>query len=381
MKRVSIIGSTGSIGTQALDVLDRNRDRFAAVALAGGRQVAVLAEQVRRVRPELVSAAGPAEAKQLAELLGPEAPEIMHGPAGLRAVATHPGAGLVLTAVVGSMGLEPTLAAIAAGKDIALANKETLVAAGELVMAEAVRRGVRIVPVDSEHSALFQCLNGEDTGAVKRLILTGSGGPFRGRKELSGITPAEALRHPRWAMGPKITVDSATLMNKALEMIEAHFLFGVTMEQVEVLIHPQSIVHSLVEFVDGSVVAQLGITDMRLPIQYALGFPGRLPGFLPALDLAELGSLTFERPDERTFPSLNYARRAVTMGGTMPAAINAANEVAVGRFLQGEIPFAGIFATVKAVLERHEPAQNPSLAAILEADAWGRRTAAALQVP
>lgn len=377
MKRISIIGSTGSIGTQALDVAARLPEQFRVAALAGGTRVELLAQQARQFRPDLISVAGPEEAGHLGGLLGAECPEIMYGSEGLKAVATHPDAETVLTAVVGAVGLEPTLAAISAGKEIALANKETLVAAGELVMTAARERGVRIVPVDSEHSALFQCLRGDKISSVKRLVLTGSGGPFRGRRELGQITPAEALKHPRWVMGPKITVDSATLMNKALEMIEAHWLFGVPMNQVEVLIHPQSIVHSLVEFVDGSVVAQLGITDMRVPIQYALSFPDRLPGSLPSLDLASVGTLTFEEPDLITFPSLNYARSAVTMGGTMPAAVNAANEVAVQRFLQGEIPLTGIFATVAAVLDRHQVISNPDLPAILAADEWARREAAA----
>lgn len=378
MKSLSIIGSTGSVGTQALDVIARAPDQFRVVALAAGRRLESLVDQIRRFRPSLVGVAGPEEAHALQEMLGAACPEVVHGPEGLVAVATHPEAQMVLTAVVGAIGLGPTLAAIEAGKEIALANKETLVAAGELVMAAARRKGVSIIPVDSEHNALFQCMNGERVGEVKRLVLTASGGPFRGRKDLSGITAAEALRHPRWVMGPKISIDSATLMNKALEMIEAHWLFGVPMEQVDVVIHPQSIVHSMVEFVDGSVMAQLGITDMRVPIQYALSYPDRVSGFLPSLDLVQVGSLTFETPDIDTFPSLNYARSAVTMGGTMSAAINAANEVAVERFLGGAIPFTGIFRAVERVLERHRVVGSPDLAAILEADAWARREVSTL---
>lgn len=381
MKAIGIIGSTGSIGTQALDVIERFPDRFRVTGLAAGSRIDLLAEQVRRFRPAVVSvpsaeAASGLQRKLLERPDGHALPEILHGEAGLDAVATHPETQMVLTSVVGALGLKPTLAAIAAGKDIALANKETLVAAGELVMTAARIHGVNIVPVDSEHSALFQCLVGEHARNVRKLILTASGGPFRGRKDLTGITKAEALKHPRWVMGAKITVDSATLMNKALEMIEARWLFDVPMENVEVVIHPQSIVHSAVEFRDGNIVAQLGPTDMRLPIQYALTYPERLMGFLEPLDLVKVGSLTFEAPDTNTFPSLNYARRAVTMGGTMPAVLNAANEVAVQRFLADEIPFTGIFRIVADVMERHEGVRTPDLTAILGADAWARRVAA-----
>lgn len=383
MKGISIIGSTGSIGTQALDVIARFPDRFRVVGLAAGSRVDELAAQVRRFRPAVVSVPTPEAALGLKRLLqerpdGERLPEILHGSEGLEGVATHRDAHVVLTSVVGALGLKPTLAAIAAGKDIALANKETLVAAGELVMRAARKQKVKILPVDSEHSALFQCLVGENPRTVRKLILTASGGPFRGYKDLSTITKQQALKHPRWVMGAKITIDSATLMNKALEMIEARWLFDVPMEAVEVLVHPQSIVHSMVEFTDGNIMAQLGPTDMRLPIQYALTFPERLPGFLEPLDLAQIGSLTFEQPDTETFPSLNYAREAVTIGGSMPAVMNAANEVAVQRFLADEIPFAAIFRLVHDVMERHAVIKNPDLAAILEADGWARRTAGAL---
>ncbi|HWI63160.1 MAG TPA: 1-deoxy-D-xylulose-5-phosphate reductoisomerase [Symbiobacteriaceae bacterium] len=383
MKGISIIGSTGSIGTQALDVIAHMPERCRVVALAAGSRVDVLAEQVRRFRPSLVSVAGPAEATGLKRRLleqpdGQPLPEIMHGAEGLEAAATHPGAQMVLTSVVGALGLKPTLAAIRAGKEIALANKETLVAAGELVMAEAKRHGVSIVPVDSEHSALFQCLVGENPHKVRRILLTASGGPFRGRKDLSGITREQALKHPRWVMGAKITIDSATLMNKALEMIEARWLFDVPMEAIEVVVHPQSIVHSAVEFVDGNVMAQLGPTDMRLPIQYAFTYPERVPGFVEPLDLFKIGTLTFEPPDVATFPSLNYAREAVTMGGTMPAVLNAANEVAVGRFMDGEIPFTGIFGVVRTVMERHQRTAATDLERIMAADSWAREVARAL---
>ncbi|HEY8346303.1 MAG TPA: 1-deoxy-D-xylulose-5-phosphate reductoisomerase [Symbiobacteriaceae bacterium] len=382
-KGIGILGSTGSIGTQALDVISHFPERFRVVSLAAGRRVDLLARQIRQFQPEVVSVADEEAAVRLKRLLAEEppagrTPEILWGPEGLDAVAIHPDVQLLVTAVVGAMGIRPTLAAIRSGKEIALANKETLVAAGELVMGEARRRGTRILPVDSEHSAIFQCLVGEDRRRVRRILLTASGGPFRGRKDLSGITPEQALKHPNWVMGAKVTVDSATLMNKALEMIEARWLFDLPIDQVEVLIHPQSIVHSAVEFVDGSIVAQLGPTDMRLPIQYALTYPERVEGFLRPLDLTQVGTLTFEPPDTVTFPSLNFAREAATMGGTMPAVMNAANEVAVQRFLAGEIPFPAIFAVVRAVMERHQPGPATDLETILDADRWAREVAASI---
>lgn len=382
-KGIGIIGSTGSIGTQSLDVIRHLPDRLRVVSLAAGRNVRLLAQQVQEFRPELVSVADEQAAAELKRLLaampqGGRLPEILYGPAGLEQVAVHPDVELLVTAVVGAMGIGPTLAAIRKGKSIALANKETLVAAGELVMAEARRHQVQILPVDSEHGALFQCLVGEDRRRVRRLLLTASGGPFRGRKDLSGITREQALKHPRWTMGAKITIDSATLMNKAFEMIEARWLFNMPMEQVEVVVHPQSILHSAVEYVDGSILAQLGPTDMRLPIQYALTYPERLPGLLQPLDLTQVGTLTFERPDTDTFPSLKYAREAATMGGTMPAVMNAANEVAVQRFLADEIPFKAIFGLIRAVMDRHQPTAVLDLETLLEADRWAREAAASL---
>lgn len=383
MKGIGIIGSTGSIGTQTLDVIAHFPDRFQVVGLAAGSQIDLLAQQVQQFKPEVVSVACPEAAVGLKRALlanrsVDRLPEILYGAEGLEVVATHPSVETLVTSVVGALGLKPTLAAIAKGKQIALANKETLVAAGELVMAAARKHGVSILPVDSEHSALFQSLVGEDRQRIGKLLLTASGGPLRGKKDLSGVTKEVALKHPRWKMGAKITIDSATLMNKALEMIEARWLFDVPMEQIEVLVHPQSILHSAVQFVDGNIIGQMGPTDMRLPIQYALTYPDRQPGFLEPLDLFAVGTLTFERPDPVTFPSLNYARQAVTMGGTMPAVMNAANEVAVGRFLAGEIPFTGIFDTIRDVMERHEVKGAGELAAILEADAWARKAAGAL---
>jgi len=382
MKSLSIIGSTGSIGTQTLDVISRFPDRFRVAGLAAGSRVDVLAQQVRTFQPDLVAVPDDRAAtglrRALEELHVDCLPEIQVGPEGLVALATLPHVQMMINAVVGALGLKPTLAALRAGKAVALANKETLVAAGELVISTARHHGVPVIPIDSEHSALFQCLVGEDVRKVRRLILTASGGPFRGQKDLSHVTKEQALKHPRWVMGAKITIDSATLMNKALEMIEARWLFGVPMDQVDVVIHPQSTIHSAVEFVDGNIMAQLGPTDMRLPIQYALTYPERLPGFLEPLDLTRLGSLTFEAPDTATFPSLNYARQAVAAGGTMPAVMNAANEIAVQRFLADEIPFRAIFSIVERVMDRHKPVPAHDLSVITEADEWARRTAASL---
>lgn len=380
MRRVSILGSTGSVGTQTLDVIGHHADQFSVCALAAGTQVEVLAQQVRRFRPEVVAVARPSEAADLRELLGPNDPvEILHGDDGLLTVATTP-ADVVVTAVVGLRGLLPTLAAIRSGHDIALANKETLVAAGDLVMAEARRQGVRILPVDSEHNAIFQCLAGQNDPRIARLILTASGGPFRGwnGQRLVSVTPEMAVKHPRWSMGRKISVDSASLMNKALETIEAHWLFDVPMSQVDVVVHPQSIVHSMVEYADGTVMAQMATTDMRLPIQYALSYPERLNAIVPRLDLVSVGRLEFEPVDHKTFPSLNYARHAVTMGGTMSAVMNAANEVAVEQFLAGALSFPGIFRVVERVMESHLLDTRVDLEAVLGADAWARRMAGKL---
>jgi len=383
MKEISIIGSTGSVGTQALDVIGRFPDRFSVVGLAAGSRLDLLAEQVRTWRPEVVSVPDQQAALGLKRHLLEKPsvhplPPILVGDEGLHAVSTLPRAKMLINCVVGAVGLKPTLAAIEAGKEIALANKETLVAAGELVMAAVRRHHTNMVPVDSEHNAIFQCLVGEDPRRIRRLILTASGGPFRGWTDLSTVTKQQALKHPRWVMGAKITIDSATLMNKALEMIEAHWLFNVPMERVSVVVHPQSIVHSAVEFVDGNLVAQLGPTDMRLPIQYALTYPERLEGFAPSLDLCKVASLTFEEPDPVTFPSLEYAREAIRIGGTMPAVMNAANEVAVQRFLADDIPFRSIFTIVQRVMEAHHAAKATDLSTILDADAWARRTAVSL---
>jgi len=379
-RRLSILGSTGSVGEQALAVVESFPERYRVVALAAGRNLERLAEQVRRFRPELVSVAEPALAASLREKLGGSRVEIATGAAGLEAVAAHP-ADLVLSALVGSVGLAPTLAAIRAGRDVALANKEALVMAGALMLREARARGVTLLPVDSEHSAIFQALAGQRREDVSRLILTASGGPFRtwDAARIARATVEQALRHPNWEMGPKITIDSATLMNKGLEVIEARWLFEVPPERIDVVVHPQSIVHSLVEFIDGSVLAQLGLPDMRVPIAVALAHPQRLPLDLPRLDLAALARLEFEDPDRKRFPCLDLAYQALRGAEAAPAVLNAANEVAVAAFLAGRIAFPAIAATNAAVLEAFEGrAGSPSLAElgdVIEADAWARACA------
>ncbi len=377
MKRLALLGSTGSIGVSTLSVVEAFPERFQVAALAAGRNVERLVEQARRHRPSLVSVARREDAEAVAEAL--PGTRVVWGAAGLEEVACHTEADMVVGAVVGAAGLVPTLAAIRAGKDIALANKETLVVAGELVMAEAARHGVQIVPVDSEHNAIHQALRVGPPRTVKRLILTASGGPFRtwSAERIAEATVEDALAHPTWRMGPKITVDSATMMNKGLEIIEAHHLFATPPEAIAVLVHPQSLVHSLVEYVDGTLIAQLSINDMRFPILYALAWPERLPSPLPSLDLAAAGTLSFEEPDHHRFPALGLARHALEAGGTMPAALNAANEEAVEAFLAGRIRFADITAVVASVLEEWE-ARNTSLEELdqaLAADAEARRLA------
>ncbi len=378
MKYLSIIGSTGSIGRQALDVARNNPENIKVVALAAGRNIELLAEQIIEFKPLVVSVSDLRHAEKLSGMLGgPKKPEILFGEEGLIAVAGCEKATVLLTAVTGTVGLMPTVKAIEAGKDIALANKETLVAAGEIVMEKVKQHGVNLYPVDSEHSAIWQCLNGENRADLKRIILTASGGPFRGltTAEMKNITPEQALKHPNWNMGSKITIDSATLMNKGLEVIEAHWLFNLDFEHIDVLVHPQSIVHSMVEYADGTVIAQLGIPDMRIPIQYALSYPQRWPNELPRLDLLSIGQLTFEAPDMDNFPCLRLAYHAGKLGGTMPAVMNAANEVAVWRFLKGEIGFLAIPRTVQAVMEKHQNIARPKLDDILNADRWARETA------
>jgi 1-deoxy-D-xylulose-5-phosphate reductoisomerase len=376
IRYLAILGSTGSVGVSALDVASSFPDTLRVVALAAGRNVELLARQVRAFHPELVSVRGVEERAALRAALGDaQAPEILCGAEGAEAVAAHPRADVVLSAMVGAVGLRPTLAAIRRGVTVAIANKEPLVIAGRLCVEEAGRCGATIIPVDSEHSAIYQSLRGHRTEDVHRLLLTGSGGPFRTTVDLDGVTLEQALRHPTWSMGPKITVDSATLMNKGLEVIEARWLFGVSASRIQILIHPESIVHSMVEYIDGSVVAQMGPPDMRLPISYALGFPARLPLPLPHLDLAQIARLTFEPPSFDRFPCLGLAYRALELGGTAPAVLNAANEVAVEAFLRRRVRYRDIPALIERVLDHHQPEPTPDLDALLAVDRWARAEA------
>lgn len=377
MKRLAILGSTGSIGTSTLDVVTRFPDRFEVVALAAGRNLELAAEQARRFRPRLLATADEEGARRLrAELPGIE---VLTGEAGRVAVATHPDATAVVGALVGALGLVPTWRALELGKDVLLANKETLVVAGALVMDLARRTGARILPIDSEHNALHQALRAGAPEAVRRLVLTASGGPFRtfSAAEIEHVTVEQALAHPTWRMGAKITVDSATMMNKGLEIIEAHHLFGVEEARIDVVVHPESRVHSLVEFVDGTLIAQLSVNDMRFPILYALAYPERLPSPIGFLDLVEVGALTFEPADEGRFPTLRLAREALRAGGGMPAVMNAANEVAVGAFLARALRFVDIARVVEEVMAVSSLGVRPlgSLAEALAADAEGRALA------
>ncbi len=373
MKTVVVLGSTGSIGTSAMKVAEDLPDQIHMLGLAAGNNLELLLAQTRKHGPEGIAIADPAKAKELRDALGAST-AVYSGPEGLIKLATLPAADLVLIAIVGTAGLQPALAAIRAGKDIAVASKEILVMAGEIVMREAAKHGVRVLAVDSEHSAIFQCLDGKPPESVRRLWLTASGGPFRTtpKAEFPSITVARALKHPSWVMGRKITIDSATLFNKGLEMIEARWLFGVEMERVSVVIHPQSVVHSLVEFIDGSVLAQLSTPDMCLPIQYALTYPARVRSDRVQTNLAKLGSLTFEEPDHERFPALQLARRAGEAGGTLPAVLNAANEAAVAAFCDGRIGFDQISQSVARAMERHQLVSHPSLEQILAADTWAR---------
>jgi 1-deoxy-D-xylulose-5-phosphate reductoisomerase len=377
MKRLALLGSTGSIGTSTLDVVRENPDRFRVVALACGRQWKRLKEQIEEFKPRLVSVATDTEAKALRKVLAYSV-EILHGDSGAMAVAAHPEVDHVVSAMVGAAGLAPTLAAIRAKKEIGLANKETMVVAGEFMNAEAKAHGVRILPIDSEHSAIFQCLNGEDKKEIRRLILTASGGPFlhTPSEKLRDITVEQALKHPNWSMGAKITIDSSTLMNKGLELVEARWLFDIAPAKLDVHVHPQSIVHSMVEFQDGSVMAQLGIPDMRIPIAYALSYPRRLSNRLPPLDLTAVGSLSFFKPDEVKFRCLYLAKQVLQGAGSMAAVLNAANEVAVAQFLQRKIGYLQIPRVVEDTLSAHAPSTPKCLEDIVEADRWARDFAA-----
>ncbi|MDA8233805.1 MAG: 1-deoxy-D-xylulose-5-phosphate reductoisomerase [Clostridia bacterium] len=377
-KKISILGSTGSIGRQTLEVVEQFPHQLEVVGLAAGNNLDLLIQQVKRFRPLAISVMEESLLPQLREALAVEVPgyrtEIYCGLDGLVQIATMAEIEMVVTAVSGAVGLIPTIKAIEAGKNIALANKETLVVAGSLVSQLARKKQISIYPVDSEHSAIFQALEGNRREEVRKLILTASGGPFRGKSwaQLQEVTLEMALRHPRWEMGQKITIDSATLMNKGLEVIEAHWLFDIPFEQIEVIIHPQSIIHSMVEYRDGSIIAQMGITDMRIPIQYALSYPQRWPNNIPSLDFAVWRELTFDRPDLEAFPCLAYAFAAGRTGGTMPAVMNGANEAAVGLFLKGAISFTGITRLVEQVMNTHQVVHNPSLEEILSADKWSR---------
>jgi 1-deoxy-D-xylulose-5-phosphate reductoisomerase len=374
MKGLSILGCTGSVGTNVLRIVEAFPDRFRVVGLAAGGNVARLAEQVARHRPRLVSIATEAAREALSRLVDLSGLRVAVGAEGMVEVATHPEARMVVASAVGAVGLVPTYRALEAGKDVALANKETLVMAGELMLAQSRAKGGRLLPIDSEHCALHQCLDGRRPEEVRRLVLTASGGPFRSRERgtFDRITRDEALAHPTWNMGPKITIDSATLMNKGLEVIEARWLFDVPASRIEVLIHPQSIVHSMVEFVDGTVLAQLGVTDMRLPIQYALSHPERWAAAIPGMDFTRPLRLDFDVPDHERFPCLGLARTALQAGGSAPAVLNAANEEAVTAFLDGLIPFPAIPESIMEVLDAHPVATVSRLEDVLAADAWAR---------
>ncbi|TNF47986.1 MAG: 1-deoxy-D-xylulose-5-phosphate reductoisomerase [Deltaproteobacteria bacterium] len=377
MKRLAILGSTGSIGVSTLEIVTEHPDCFEVVALTAGRNLALLEEQIALFRPQLVAVPDQLNAQRLRERIGADGPQVLYGTAGLVSCAVESPADMVVSAIVGAAGLEPTLAAIQAGRDVALANKETLVIAGELVMSAAAESGCRLFPVDSEHSAIFQSLEGHRNADVRRLILTASGGPFRNwsLEDLQEVTPQDALAHPNWTMGRKITIDSATMMNKGLEVIEAHWLFNVPVEKIDVHIHPESIVHSLVEYVDGALLAQLGIPDMKTPIAYALTYPERLPLALPALDLCRLGQLNFAAPNSQCFPCLGLAYDAIKRGGTTPAVLNAANELAVDAFLHEKVGFLDIPRIIGSVVEKHSSRAASSLEQILAADAWARQKA------
>lgn len=373
MKNLVILGSTGSIGTQTLDVVRENPDLFHVSVLAANSSDALLEKQIEEFQPELAILSDEAAYKRLKDRYKGGV-ELAGGRQAVIEAAAYPSADVVVTSLMGFAGLEPTMKALGAGKDIALANKETLVVAGELVMAKAKEMNCAILPVDSEHCALFQCLQGQDSTAVEKLILTASGGPFRGKKaaDLTAVTKRDVLAHPTWNMGQKITVDSASLVNKGLEVIEAKWLYGVSYDQIQVVVHPQSIVHSMVQYCDGTVMAQLGCTDMRLPIQYALTYPQRVKSKFSRVNFYELAKLTFEEPDMDTFRGLKLAFEAGRTGGTMPCIMNAANEVAVEAFLAGQTGFLDIYKLIEAAMEAGDVAYKPTLEELLEADRWAR---------
>jgi 1-deoxy-D-xylulose-5-phosphate reductoisomerase len=379
MKCITILGSTGSVGRNALEIVSHQKDRFRVVALTAGSNIDLLEEQIRLFSPEVVAVADEKAAKELEKRIGRHALsiQILSGPEGVREAAIYEESDFVLSAIVGAAGLIPTISAIRSKKTIGLANKEALVMAGRIVSEEAKKYGVKILPVDSEHSAVFQCIEGHRRSDVNRIILTASGGPFAGKElnELNAITPEDALKHPSWNMGKKITIDSATLMNKGFEVIEAHHLFGLPPQKIDVLIHPQSIVHSIVEFNDKSCIAQMAVPDMKGPIAYALSYPERLKDVMEGLYLDRIESLTFKKPDNECFPCLSYAYMAIDAGGTMPSVLNAANEIAVDAFLKGRIKFTEIPVIIKKTMGHHTVMSDTELNAVIEADRWAREKA------
>jgi 1-deoxy-D-xylulose-5-phosphate reductoisomerase len=375
LRNLAILGSTGSIGKSTLEVISRHRDKFKVMALAVGNNVEALADQIREFNPRVVAVFDESAAERLKKKNLPV--QILEGEQGMADVATLDGVDTVVSAIVGSAGLVPTHEAIKAGKNIALATKEALVMAGNIVMSEAARRGVSILPVDSEHSAVFQCLDGRDMEEVEKIILTASGGAFRSKsvQELRNVTPAEALKHPNWDMGKKITIDSATLMNKGLEVIEAFWLFNVPIEKIGVILHPQSIIHSMVKFIDGSVLSQMSVPDMKGPISYALSYPERFAHVLPSLDLSEIKELTFEEPDMNKYPSLALTYDALRAGGTMPCVLNAANEIAVESFLNEKIPFMDIPRVVSDTMNDHRVIKGETIEEVIDASEWAKQKA------
>ncbi len=376
-KKIVILGATGSIGVNTLKVIERFPDRFEVLGLTAYRNVELLEEQARRFHPERITVGDPEDASRLTDSLGNSSVKVGSGVEDLIEIATLSDADIVFSSIVGAAGLAPTMAAVQEGKRVALANKETLVMAGRLVMEEAERCGAEIIPVDSEHSAIYQCLTGEDKEKIRRLILTASGGPFydASLEFMEKAAPEDALRHPQWDMGQKVSIDSATLMNKGLEVIEARWLFDIPVDRVDVVVHPQSIIHSMVEFVDGSVLSQMGIPDMRVPISYALGYPERLESGLPSLDLVEKGSLTFRLPDQERFPCIGLAYDAIRMGGLMPTVLNAANEVAVEAFLDRKIGFLEIPAVIRKTMSQFEAQEYQTLEEVLRTDLKARKVA------
>ena len=376
MKKITILGSTGSIGLSALDVIEKNQQRFQVVALAAGKNINLLKKQIEKFKPKVVAVSTKESALKLREALTSKSKvKIFYDKEGLKEIASFPSTDIVFSAISGSAGLIPTLAAIEAGKDIALANKETMVMAGEIVTKRAKKKGVKIIPVDSEHSAIFQCLEGRKRENLRRIILTASGGPFFNftRNELKKVNLSQALKHPNWKMGKKITIDSASMMNKGLEVIEAKWLFNLDISDIDVLIHQQSIVHSLVEFIDGAFLAQMGIPDMKIPIAYALTYPERIINDLPSLDLVKIGKLEFLKPDIKKFRCLSLAYAAGLCGGTAPVVLNAADEVAVSAFIEKKIRFIDLPKIIEKILVLHNSINNPSLDDILQADLWARR--------